>query len=57
MDTAISPSSATATHNQMRDETRGLEPVIMMSSLIQTKRVKLRIEIARRVYTNGRTRP
>ena len=26
MDTAISPSAATATHSQMRDETRGSEP-------------------------------
>jgi len=41
MDTAISPSGATATHNQMRDETRGLEPVIMMSSLIPNENGQL----------------
>lgn len=34
MDTAISPSAATATHSQIRDETRGVQRVFMMLSLI-----------------------
>ena len=34
MDTANSLSAATATHSQMRDETRGVQRVFMMLSLI-----------------------
>lgn len=46
MDTAASPSAATATHSQMRDETRGQERVIVaVNSLTNVKRSK-RIEIA-----------
>ena len=50
---AISPSAATATHSQMRNETLGLEPVIMMF-IARIKTIELRKENARRVYTNGR---
>ena len=34
MDTAISLSAATATHSQMRDETRGVKRLFMMLSLV-----------------------
>ena len=58
MDTASNPNAATATHSQMRDEAPGQEPVIMaVNSPSKQKYSNLRIEIARRVYTDQNYSP
>lgn len=48
MDTAISQSAATATHSQIRDETRGKRVFMMLSLILKRLNGGLHAEFTRR---------